>query len=742
MKQKPFISIIIILLVLLTAIIFFRDSGQVRSEMKSYNEAGTYTVKETYKNAEITAAGVTIENATFTGNVSITDAIVDGEIHLTSCDVNGELFVYGGDTIYLNNGTYQKVTVDKQGVKIILLGDATIDTLDAKSPCTIVASEQSKITNLIVEKTASRTSITSQDSGTISTIQANGIADIILNTPTKSVTFGPDATGSTLVANAAVEKIQTESKVMLTINANVGSLIITGAGGGTTVTLGNNATIASLGTDALVEITGSGSVTSATTNNASNLTGTITPGIINITTAPLNNDPTGGLTISAKTSTTSTTGTSSASKTSGTSNTSNTAASLTNNTAWYAESGNSSSLINPKYDTPAVNTPADSDSVSVTSVQVLPVEADVFMGSTLTLSADIRPENATNKTVSWESANPKIATVSNGIITPVSNGEVMIVARTQDGDKTDFCKVTVKTNITAVTMIDTIDAVNNNISEAIAYNENYTLPVSVTVRGYGSNDTFSCSVTWTPESADNKKVGETTYVGTLIMPGGYYNFDNIQPKIQLTVKSQPVIAVSSALTSQRIYLNGNPASLSVDATVTEGKTLSYQWFQRIGTVDTTLDGETGSAYDPDQSTTPGTVYYYCILTAENADPVTRLAGIVVTSTNPANPAALAEMPKITSQPVNVSGTTAGSPVSLSVEANVDNGGTLTYQWFTRTEAINADGTAIPGATGKTHSFNAPDTAGTTYYYVEITNTDAGRSSTTTVSLPVSVTVIS
>jgi len=735
MKQKPFISIIIILLVLLTAIIFFRDSGQVGSEMKSYNEAGTYTAKETYKNAEITASGVTIENATFTGNVSIADSIIDGEIHLTSCDVNGELFVYGGDTIYLNNGSYQKVTVDKQGVKIILLGDARIDTLDAKSPCTIVASEKSKITNLIVEKTASRTAITSQDNGTISTIQANGIADIILNTPTKSVTFGSDAAGSTLVANATVEKIQTESKIMLTINANVGSLIITGAGGGTTVTLGNNATIASLGTDALVEISGSGSVTSATTNNASNLTGTITPGTINITTAPLSNDPTGGLMISTNTSKTSTTSTA---KTSGTSGT---AASLTDNTAWYAESGNSSNLINPKYDNLAVDTPVNSDSVSVTSIQVLPVEADIFMGSTLTLNADIRPENATDKNVYWESANPTIATVSNGLVTPISNGEVMIVARTQDGDKTDFCKVTVKTNITAVTMIDTIDAVNNNISESIAYNENYTLPVSVMIRGYGSNNTFSCSVTWTPESADNKKVGETTYVGTLIMPGGYYNFDNIQPKIKLTVKSQPVITISSVLTSQRIYLNGNPAPLSCDATVTEGKTLSYQWFQRIGNVDTTLDGATGSSYDPDQSTTSGTIYYYCTLTAENAEPVTRLAGIVVTSYNPADPAALAEMPKITSQPTSIS-TSASSPVSLSVEANVDNGGTLTYQWFSRTEAISAEGTAIPGATGKTHNFNAPDTTGTTYYYVEITNTEAGRSSTTSVSLPVSVTVIS
>lgn len=735
MKQKPIISIIIILLVLLTAIIFFRGNGQNGNDMKTYRAAGTYTETETYQNALITVSGVTIENASFTGSVTVADSVTDGETHLTSCNVAGELFVYGGDTIYISSGSYQKITVEKPGTKVILLGDAKIATLNAKSVCTVVAGENSQITNLIAEKTDGRITVTSQDNGMITTIQANGIADITLSTATKSVTFGPDAAGSTLVANAAVEKIQTGSKVALTLNANVGSLIITGAGEGTTVKLGNNAVVASLGADARVEITGEGSITSATTNNAANITGTITPGTLAVTTTPLVNDPSGGLMVSKSTSQTGTTSGSSSSGTTSSFNATYASDSSTNaDTLWYSESSTSGSLINPKYEVPVTEPSDETTFVSVTGIQVLPVEADVLMGNTLILTADIRPENATNKAVAWESANPGIATVYNGVVTPVSNGQVMIVARTADGDKTDFCKVTVKTSITAVTMIDSIDAVNHSVSETIDYNADYTLPIYVTAQGYGSSDLFSCSVNWTPESADSKKVGESTYVGTLTMPGGYVNLDGIQPTIKLTVRPQPVITVTSSISSQRIYLNGNPAPIRVDATVSEGKALNYQWFKRVNTVDTTIDGATESTYDPGVSKTSGTVYYYCTITADDAETVTKLAGIVVTGTDPASLAALSELPQITLEPGSTSLITAGSPVSLSVEASVDDG-TLIYQWFTSTEAVAAEGTAIAGATDKTLNLTAPDPSGTTYYYVEVTNAEYGCSPTTAVSRP-------
>lgn len=779
MKKNSIISIIIILLILLTAILFVRGCSQEGSEMKTYNVAGTYTETTTYQNANITVSGVNIENATYTGNVSITDAVADGDIRLTNSAVQGELMVQGGGTVYLDGGTYQNITLEKQDVKLVLLGEAVVENLTVRSAANIVVDNQSKVKTLTVDKTASRTSITTQANGTIENLQSRGISDIVLNTPTKLVGFGPNAGGSTLVANAIVDKIVAESKVVLTLNANVGSVLLTSTGEGTSITLGNNAVIASLGTEARVEIKGEGSVTSATTNNLLNITGTITPDVVYITTKPVVTDPNGGMTISTNTSRT-------ADSTGSSSSSSN----------WFSSDSSSGSIINSKYESSTLNpvdpTPSPSptppsppSNISVTGIQVTPVEADVIMGNTLKLNTVVFPENATNQTVLWESSNPSIATVTNGVVTPVSNGEVTITARTQDGDKTDTSKVTVKTNISAVTMINTINAVNNSISETIAYDSSYTLPVVVIVQGHGS-DIFPCTVNWSPNTVDTKKVGETTYTGTLVMPAGYVNLNNIQASIILTVQAQPIITASSEMSSQRIYLNEDPTPVFVEASVTEDKVLTYQWSQRIGDVETPLPEVTGPIYDPPISTTPGTVYYNCVITSENAAPVTVLAGIVVTSaepgtiTDPVDPAAtpdqtesvnpvvstgFSEKPTITSQPTSISQLTGvalaaslaqatntaqaalGStkaesiPAAFSVEASVNDGGTLTYQWFESKSLINADGTAISGATNKTLDVNASGPAGTTYYYVEITNTKAGCLPETTVSLPVSFTVV-
>lgn len=62
---------------------------------------------------------------------------------------------------------------------------------------------------------------------------------------------------------------------------------------------------------------------------------------------------------------------------------------------------------------------------------------------TATLTATVSPDNATNKTVAWTSADEKVATVENGVVTAVGNGTTTITA--QAGDKTAVCTVTVST---------------------------------------------------------------------------------------------------------------------------------------------------------------------------------------------------------------------------------------------------------------------------------------------------------
>ena len=62
---------------------------------------------------------------------------------------------------------------------------------------------------------------------------------------------------------------------------------------------------------------------------------------------------------------------------------------------------------------------------------------------TAALTATVSPDNATDKTVTWTSADEKVATVENGVVTAVGNGTTTITAQT--GEKTATCVVTVRT---------------------------------------------------------------------------------------------------------------------------------------------------------------------------------------------------------------------------------------------------------------------------------------------------------
>ena len=60
-----------------------------------------------------------------------------------------------------------------------------------------------------------------------------------------------------------------------------------------------------------------------------------------------------------------------------------------------------------------------------------------------TLTATVKPSDATVKTVTWGSTNTGVATVNNGTISFVGVGTAKVWVKTTDGDKTDTCYVTV-----------------------------------------------------------------------------------------------------------------------------------------------------------------------------------------------------------------------------------------------------------------------------------------------------------
>lgn len=67
-----------------------------------------------------------------------------------------------------------------------------------------------------------------------------------------------------------------------------------------------------------------------------------------------------------------------------------------------------------------------------------------------TLSAVVTPADATNKTVNWSSSDETVATVVNGVVTPVGVGTAIITVTTTDGSFTASSVVNVSAPIPPV----------------------------------------------------------------------------------------------------------------------------------------------------------------------------------------------------------------------------------------------------------------------------------------------------
>jgi len=124
--------------------------------------------------------------------------------------------------------------------------------------------------------------------------------------------------------------------------------------------------------------------------------------------------------------------------------------------------------------------------VKPTKVTLNKKTTTINIGLTETLIPTISPSTATNQNVTWKSNNVKIAIVdSEGIVTGIKKGRVIITATTVDSKKTAKCVVTVKTapiiNVTSI-----------NLDE-----ENISMNV-------GDSDILT--VTITPDNATNQSV--------------------------------------------------------------------------------------------------------------------------------------------------------------------------------------------------------------------------------------------
>ncbi len=190
-------------------------------------------------------------------------------------------------------------------------------------------------------------------------------------------------------------------------------------------------------------------------------------------------------------------------------------------------------------------------------------------------------------------------------------------------------------------------------------------------------------------------------------------------------------AIGTQPTGGAVTQGTTNTTLTVGASVSDGGTLTYQWYKPTTAVKTggsTLSSAANAAYTTPANLALGSHYYYVVITnTNNGVNGTRTAKdtsdvVTVTVVQPID----AEKPNITTQPQNTATYDEGDvATALTVSAATPtDGGTLSYQWYSNGTNSTTGGTVLTGSTAASYT---PSTAtvGTAYYYVVVTNTNTG-----------------
>lgn len=137
--------------------------------------------------------------------------------------------------------------------------------------------------------------------------------------------------------------------------------------------------------------------------------------------------------------------------------------------------------------------------IHVETVNLNKTVAALKLGDSLSLTATVAPENAHNKSITWSSSDPAVATVANGVVTPVTPGTAVITVTSADGGIKASCTV-----IVAEEIIDVTGVSLDKTELALPEGESETLTAIV-----APDDATNKAVTWTSDKAEVASVDAT-----------------------------------------------------------------------------------------------------------------------------------------------------------------------------------------------------------------------------------------
>ena len=186
-----------------------------------------------------------------------------------------------------------------------------------------------------------------------------------------------------------------------------------------------------------------------------------------------------------------------------------------------------------------------SGNVKVSGISLDRSSISVSIGSSEQLNASVKPENAQNKTVHWESSNPAVASVSAGLVTAKSKGTAIITARTGDGGYTATCTVIVSQPVTGISL--------NQSSISIIKGKTYQLSASIQPSGASNRN-----VTWSSSNSNIATVSSSGKVsakaaGTATITVTTKDGSKTA-KCTVTVKNEPIKVTGVSLNRSQITL--------------------------------------------------------------------------------------------------------------------------------------------------------------------------------------------
>ena len=224
------------------------------------------------------------------------------------------------------------------------------------------------------------------------------------------------------------------------------------------------------------------------------------------------------------------------------------------------------------------------DPVAVTGVRLNEPTLELVEGAQFRLIATIEPEDAANREMTWKSDSEGVATVVDGVVTAIAEGQAVITVTTTEGGFTAECNVNVLAERTPVEVV----ILSEELLELVVDDAPVRLEYELRPRG-----AEAVNVQWS--SGDN---AIATVVDGLVTPVGAgtttitLNVDGITDDCEVVVADKTIAVERVELSSETLELavGDEPATLTYTLFPEGAAGVNIQWSSEDDNIATVDDG--------------------------------------------------------------------------------------------------------------------------------------------------------